>query len=127
MIGLTVDEVLRIHREVIVLFGGTHGVRDSNGLESAIHRPTSGFTGAEFYKTPAEKASAIMESILNNHPFLDGNKRTGYILMRLTLLHYGFDIEATQEEKYQFVVSVASGEKGYDQILKWINSKMIRL
>ncbi|WP_245764138.1 type II toxin-antitoxin system death-on-curing family toxin [Thermoflexibacter ruber] len=50
-----------------------------------------------------------MESIVKNHPFIDGNKRTGYVLMRLVLMNFGKDIQATQDEKYNFVISVASG------------------
>jgi death-on-curing protein len=68
-------------------------------LESTIHRPFSTFDQISLYPSPADKATAILESILMNHPFLDGNKRTAYVLMRMILLEQHLDIRASQEEK----------------------------
>ena len=123
---ISLEEVLLIHDEMIRSYGGLSGVRDLNILESAIHRPYTGIGSEEFYKTPSEKAAAILESIVGNHPFMDGNKRTGYVMMRLVLLEYGFDIEASKEEKYKFVISVASGQVQFPEILNWINSHLKR-
>jgi death-on-curing protein len=72
---ISVDEVLLIHRRLIEVFGGSDGVRDEGIMLSAIARPYSGFGDTEFYETPVEKADAIVESIVTNHPFIDGNKR----------------------------------------------------
>ena len=72
------------------------------------------------YPTPILKAAALIESILINHPFIDGNKRTGYVLMRLLLIENNIDIYASESEKYSFVIAVASGEKKYDKILQWL-------
>lgn len=82
------QEVLEIHHVLIRKFGGSQGVRDENGLKSALERPFSGYGETEFYPNPEEKAGAILESIVNNHPFIDGNKRTGYVLVRLVLICY---------------------------------------
>ncbi len=79
-------EVLGIHQILIQKFGGSQGVRDENALKSALERPFSGFGEIEFYSSPEEKASAILESIVKNHFFVDGNKRTGYVLMSLILM-----------------------------------------
>ncbi|MEQ8476808.1 type II toxin-antitoxin system death-on-curing family toxin [Fulvivirga sp.] len=76
------------------------------------------------YETPEEKASAILESILINHPFVDGNKRTGYTLFRLMLLSANIDIDATENEKYDMVISVAEGKTDYAQILDWTRKRM---
>ena len=95
-------------------------------LKSAIDRPYQTFNQEDLYKTPIEKAAAIIESVIKNHPFLDGNKRTGYVLIRLILLEKGLDILARQNDKYDFVVSVASGELSYDQIKDWIKNHMIK-
>lgn len=80
------QEIIRIHQILIRRYGGIQGIRDLSMLESALERPYSGIEDQEFYPGPEEKAAAIIESIVKNHPFKDGNKRTGYVLMRLTLL-----------------------------------------
>jgi len=72
------------------------------------------------YDTIHQKAASLIENILINHPFLDGNKRTGYTLMRLLLIQAGFDITASQENKYEFVINVASGALKFDGIVKWL-------
>jgi death-on-curing protein len=118
------QEVLAIHQVLIREFGGSQGVRDEHGLKSALERPFSGFGETEFYPSPEEKAAAILESILNNHPFIDGNKRTGYVLLRLVLMNFGKDIRATQEEKYDFVIAVASGQFDFQQIVIWIKQRV---
>jgi death-on-curing protein len=120
---IDLQEVLEIHQLLVAQFGGLEGVRDTGLLKSAIERPFSGFGETEFYKTPEEKASAILESIVKNHPFMDGNKRTGYVLMRLILMQYGKDVNATQDEKYDFVIGVASGQTDFDGIVTWIRGK----
>ena len=116
-------EVFEIHQILIEEFGGSQGVRDEGLLKSAIERPYSGFGQTAFYKAPEEKAGAILESIVKNHPFIDGNKRTGYVLMRLVLMHFGQDIQATPDEKYDFVIAVASSQLDFDQIVDWIKER----
>ncbi|MDX2302644.1 MAG: type II toxin-antitoxin system death-on-curing family toxin [Microscillaceae bacterium] len=117
------QEVLEIHQVLIREFGGSQGVRDESGLKSALERPFSGFGETEFYPSPEEKAGAILESIVKNHPFIDGNKRTGYVLMRLVLMNFGKDIQATQDEKYGFVISVASGQLDFHEIVIWTKQR----
>ncbi|MEM1321588.1 MAG: type II toxin-antitoxin system death-on-curing family toxin [Bacteroidota bacterium] len=117
-------EALIIHQILIDRFGGSSGIRDQALLESALNRPYATFDGQELYPSPEEKASAIIESILINHPFTDGNKRTGYTLMRLLLMSYHKDIKATEEEKYDFVINIASSKYQYEDILEWIRSKL---
>ena len=77
---ITKEEVFLIHDEVVKLHGGANGIRDIGGLESAIARPYQTFAEEDLYPTCFEKAAAIGESIIMNHPFIDGNKRTGYVL-----------------------------------------------
>jgi len=120
---IDLQEVLYIHEILIQEFGGAQGVRDLDALLAAIERPFTGFSNTEFYPTPEEKASAIMESIITNHPFVDGNKRIGYTLMRLILLNFNKDIGATAKEKIEFTIQVASGQLSFEAILRWIKSK----
>ena len=104
---ISLNDVLNIHDILIDKFGGTKGVRDQGALESAINRPYATFGELDLYPSQIEKAAAIFESVLINHPFLDGNKRTAYVLMKLILLEDGLAIYADQDEKYQMVISQA--------------------
>ncbi|WP_309959083.1 MULTISPECIES: type II toxin-antitoxin system death-on-curing family toxin [unclassified Arcicella] len=63
--------------------------------------------------------------MVKNHPFVDGNKRTGYVLMRLILMQFGKDIKATQDDKYDFVISVAQGQINYEEIVAWIIKQQV--
>ncbi|MEQ9308046.1 MAG: Fic family protein [Balneolaceae bacterium] len=116
-------EVFEIHSILIERFGGANGVRDKELLDSALNRPYQTFDGNELYPTPIDKAAAILESIVKNHPFTDGNKRTGYVLARLLLMNEHLDIVAEQEEKYEFVISISTGELSYDQIKDWLHKR----
>ena len=119
---ISVKEVENIHRILIDNFGGSHGIRDLGSLESALARPFQSFGNEELYPSPILKATALLESILINHPFVDGNKRTAYTIVRLFLISNNFDIKASQEEKYNFIVSTASGKKDFDSIADWLTS-----
>jgi death-on-curing protein len=104
---IDVETVIKIHSILIERFGGSFGIRDKNLLESALARPFQTFDKKDLYKSPIEKSAALIESIITNHPFIDGNKRFGYVIMRLFLMDEGLDIEATEDEKYNFVIAVA--------------------
>ena len=117
---ISIEEVITIHEEVIRIFGGKLGLRDRNLPDSAIHRPYASLSDQELYSSLEEKAAAILESIVNNHPFLDGNKRVGYVLCRLTLLDHGYDINATQQEKFELVMSVSRGDWQFENIVEWL-------
>ena len=121
---MTLKEVLIIHQLLIEEFGGSDGVRDMTLLESAIQRPYATFDQQELYPTPTDKAAALIESIVKNHPFSDGNKRTGYVLMRLILMKSKLDIQATEDEKYDFVISIAEGKIDIEAIKAWIDKHL---
>jgi death-on-curing protein len=114
---------LLIHNILIEKFGGVKGIRDQGGLEAAIARPNATFDGQDLYPEAIDKAAAIFESIIINHPFLDGNKRTAYALLRLTLLEFEFDITATEDEKYDMTISASKGELNFDGIKLWLTEK----
>lgn len=123
---ISLKEVLQIHNLLIDKYGGIKGIRDIKALEAALRRPYATFDKKELYSSPILKASAVFESIISNHPFIDGNKRTGWVLMRLILLENNMDIVATQKEKYNFVISAASGELSFEKISEWINKKTFK-
>lgn len=117
-------EVEQIHNILIEKFGGSKGIRDKGALESAIGRPYQTFDGNELYPTALDKAAAVFESIVSNHPFIDGNKRTAYVLMRLILKENKQDISIDQKVKYEFVMNTAKGEFTFDQIKSWIQTNI---
>ena len=113
-----------IHNKLIDEFGGSKGIRDLGGLEAALHRPYATFDGNDLYPSAVEKASAIFESLIINHPFIDGNKRIAYVLMRLTLMENSFDIVASQDEKYKMTISASKGEIGFEEIKQWLTERI---
>lgn len=121
---IDLQDVLNIHTILIDKFGGTKGLRDKGLLESAINRPYATFDKQDLYPNPEDKAAAILESLLINHPFLDGNKRTAYVLMRLILLDYGLDILANQDDKYKMVIAASTGEMKFEAIKNWIQVRL---
>jgi death-on-curing protein len=123
---ISIKEVEEFHQILIDAFGGSHGIRDLSALESALARPFQTFDDKELHVTPIHKAASLIESILINHPFIDGNKRTGYVLMRIYLISNGLDIQATQEEKYDFVINIASGLIKFESIVEWLTKHIIK-
>jgi death-on-curing protein len=111
-----------IHNILIEKFGGGKGIRDNGALEASLARPYVTFDQKELYPSAIDKAAAIFESIIINHPFVDGNKRSAYVLMRLILLDDNLDITASQTEKYNFVVAASKGELRFEEIKDWLNS-----
>jgi death-on-curing protein len=100
--------------------GGASGVRDMNGLKSAISRPFQTFCLDDLYPSVIEKAAVISESIVKNNPFVDGNKRTGLVLMIFILRKNEFILNATQLEMYDFVIEIASGNFDKEDIKVWL-------
>jgi death on curing protein len=121
---IRIEEVINIHEILIDKFGGIHGIRDRKALESAINRPFVTFDQKDLYPTTIEKASALIESLISNHPFVDGNKRIGYVMMRYFLLQNNLDIIATQNEKFDFVIDIAKGQMTYENICNWLSNKV---
>ena len=101
-------QVLYLHKRVIEVSGGSQGVRDQGLLESAVFRPQASFGGQDLYPDLFSKAAALGHSIIKNHPFIDGNKRTGFEAMNLFLRINGHDIQATEEVAFRFVLKVAT-------------------
>jgi len=114
-----------IHNILIDKFGGSKGIRDIGALQAALARPYATFDQNDLYPTSIDKASALFESIIINHPFVDGNKRISYVLMRIILLQDNLDIVASQIEKYNFVISASKGESRYDEIKQWLKDHIV--
>src|SRR5574342_336656 len=106
---LTLDEALEIHAQQIDLYGGSEGVRDPAGLESAVATPMATFGGEFLHSTIPVMAAAYLFHICQNHPFVDGNKRTGANAAITFLLMNGWEPTFEEEELVELVVSVACG------------------
>ena len=119
---ISVSQALKIHTVAILKFGGANGVRDMGGLESALARPFQTFGGEDLYPSIFEKAAAIGESLIMNHPFIDGNKRTGYLLMEALLRYGGHKIVASDDELYHFVINISTGSISFEEIVEWLKN-----
>jgi death on curing protein len=117
---LTLIEVLKVHRRVIEQSGGAFGIRDVGLLESAIAQPRMTFGGADLYPSLLEKAAALGFSIIMNHPFVDGNKRTGHAATETFLVLNGMEINASVDEQERMVLAIASGELGREAFVEWL-------
>ncbi len=124
---ISLEEALSIHKEVVEATGGAHGLRDRGGLEAALARPYASFRGIDLYPDPITKAAALVESVVMNHPFVDGNKRTGYVLGRLELITHDTDLRATDEEEYEMVIQVATGQLEVEGIVAWMKGRVERI
>jgi len=119
---LTIEEVLYIHFQVIDGFGGLHGVRDIGGLESAVARPQTTVFGNDAYPTLIEKASAMLHSLILNHPFYDGNKRTAFAAVGLFLHLNGISITGAHQGIEDFVVCAAERHLSVETIADWLSN-----
>jgi death on curing protein len=117
---IPIEEVIAVHEILIERFGGTKGVRDNASLESALGRPLQTFDGQRLYPTIIDQAAALFESMIKNHPFIDGNKRISYAMLLAVLAMGRIDLVASQSDKYDFILSSAEGAFDYDQIRNWI-------
>ncbi|QDZ39327.1 type II toxin-antitoxin system death-on-curing family toxin [Euhalothece natronophila Z-M001] len=117
---LTLSEVLDLHALLIQQSGGRDGIRDRGSLESAISQPQMTFGGGNLYPTVIEKASALGFSLILNHPFLDGNKRTGHAAMETFLILNGWEIEASIDEQENIILGVASGKVDRETLTQWL-------
>ena len=121
---LTKDEIVVIRKNLIDEFGGLHGIRDDNSLESAVMRPQSGY-----YKDIYEEASALMESLASNHPFVDGNKRISFFATDVFLRMNGYYIDCETEGTYKFFIeNLEKNTFRFNNSLNWIidNSRSLK-
>ena len=123
---LTVGEVLDLYSRVMQQSGGLVGIRDVGALESAVAQPRMTFDGAELYPTLVEKASALGFSLIENHPFLDGNKRTGHAALETLLVLNGYQISASVDEQVAIILGVASGTVGREAFTAWLRGHIER-
>ena len=124
---ISLSDILKLHELSIQKYGGSHGVRDEGLPDSAIARPFQTFGDEDLYASAIEKAAAIAESLIINHAFVDGNKRTGFLAMLAVLKIGKMNLTATEEDAYQFTISISTGEIRFDEIVHWLKNNTQQL
>jgi death on curing protein len=120
---LTVAEVIAIHHHQIEEYGGEHGMLNQGSLEAAVFRPQTGY-----YSDLSEEAAALLESLVNNHPFVDGNKRVGFAAVHTFLLVNGFDLDVSSKAGFDFMMKViADGKFRFALLREWIAAHLVPL
>lgn len=125
MIVLSKQQILLLHSQLISGTGGSDGLRDVGLLESAINSPFQQFGNEDLYPTIQQKASRLCFGLVNNHPFIDGNKRIGAHVMLVFLALNGIELEYTQDDLSSTILKLASTEISYQQLTKWIINHQI--
>jgi death-on-curing protein len=120
---LSVDEVLLIHERLVAAFGGPRGVRDQGLLESALFRPQTGY-----YDDLAAMAAALFESLLMNHPFVDGNERVAFFATDVFLRLNGWKLRVDSDAARTFLIRhLEAGTCDFDRLRKWIRKFLTRI
>lgn len=120
---LTRDEVLSVHLALVARFGGMQGVRDLGLLESALHRPVTGY-----YRDLVESTAALFESLLMNHPFVDGNKRVAFFATDVFLRLNGWRIVVQPEDAHRHLIDLLErGECNLETLDAWLRASVQRL
>jgi death-on-curing protein len=119
---LTLEEVLRLHFQLIEDFGGSHGVRDESRLKADVEAPKQHVFGSEQYPTLPEKAAVYLRNIMGDHPFVDGNKRTAVTVCGIFLARNGRRLTATPQELEDFALSVVVDHLDIGAIAGWLEA-----
>ncbi len=122
---LTLNEVLEVHRQVMAQSGGAEGLMHLPALESALAQPQMTFDSADLYSTLVDKAAALGYTLIKNHPFLDGNKRTGHAAMEVFLVLNGYEIRASVDEQERVILQVAASEIEREEFTAWLRTHIV--
>jgi death-on-curing protein len=124
---LSLGEVLELHRRLVGETGGSTVLRDLGALESAVAQPRMTFGGQDLYPELADKAAALGFSLIQNHPFVDGNKRVGHAALEAFLMLNGTELSATVDDAEQTILGVAAGEVKREAFVEWVRSHIRRI
>ena len=120
MIYLYPKQIVYLHQQIVALSGGSPEIRDEGLLESAVYRPQASFGGQDLYADLWIKTAVLGYSLIKNHAFVDGNKRIGFEAMRLMLRLNEFDLRASEDSKFEFVLKIAEGKLTEQAIADWL-------
>lgn len=119
---VTVEQALFLHTVAVVEFGGAPELRDRGLLESALARPAAGLGEVRLFRTPHARAAALLEAIVRNHPFIDGNKRTAVMVAAFSLEREGFVLTATNDALADMALALVNREIDGDRVAEWLES-----
>ena len=119
---ISLEEILRIHFQVIEDYGGSHGVRDEGRLISVVNAPKQEVIGEEQYSSLFDKAAVYLRNIIGDHPFSDGNKRTAITICGIFLSRNGKQLNASPKNLEEFTISVATKHLSIKDILNWLQN-----
>jgi death-on-curing protein len=122
---LSVEQILHLHELLTEQFGGARRIRERAALEAAVARPRMTFGGDDLYPDLAAKAAALMHSLVQNHPFVDGDKRVGALAAELFLRVNGQQLEAGDDELAATTFAVARGELAAEALAIWIRQRLV--
>lgn len=122
---VTIEEVEELHRLVVQQSGGASGVRDRGALESSVYQPLQSFGDHELYPSVVEKAAALGFFLIQNHPFLDGNKRIGHAALEAVLMLNGYELSGAIDDHEKVVLGVARGESGRAEFTEWVKKRVV--
>jgi len=123
---IPIEEVLIIHDDMISRYGGSFGIRDMGLIESALARPKASFGGQDLYPGVLDKAAALFHSLIFNHAFTDGNKRTALTVTARFLSLNGYELKASQEEIVEFPLWVDNTHPDIEEIAKWLREHTMK-
>ena len=123
---ISLEEVLIIHDDMIARYGGSFGIRDMGLIESALARPKASFGGQDLYPGILDKAAALFHSLIFNHAFTDGNKRTSLTVTARFLSLNGYELEATQQEIVDFPLWVDNTHPEIEEISDWLKEHTVK-
>jgi death-on-curing protein len=124
---LSLDEVFALHQKMIDVGGGQSGIHDFTLLHSAVERPKATFGGKDLYPTLWDKASALLHSLVKNHPFDDGNKRTAYYSTKRFLYINGYNLHPDVKTIVPYMISVDVDNIPREKIAKWLKSHCVKI
>lgn len=126
-IQFTIQDIYELHTQLENTFILSPGIRDKNLLASAVNTPFQTFMGNDLYPSIYDKAAQLCYGIANNHPFIDGNKRTALHSMYVYLIINGYDIIATQQDVENLIINVAAGRMHTTELSKWLQNNTVEI
>ncbi len=120
MICFSKQQLLKMHSDLLAQTGGLDGLRDEGLLESALAAPFQTYDAQELFRSIQEKAARLAYGLIQNHPFIDGNKRIGTHAMLVLLALNGIELIYTQDELSDIILKIAASTASYEDLLAWI-------
>jgi death-on-curing protein len=124
---ISLEEILRLHYQVIEDFGGSHGIHNEGRLSSIVKAPAQIVFGEEQYPTIFDKGAVYLRNIVGDHPFTDGNKRTAITVSAIFLMRNGYNLTVSANELEDFTINVATQKLTIDQISSWLEDNTLKI